>query len=267
MAEPPLPLVVLQCSGVDAGLCGEPLRGQAALRPARDQPRPLLACLSYHPRICTVSAPALSARGSTNGYAIFTKAILDARAEERPELVRQFAHSPVLDLPSIQRLFAITLESEVETEVLRKSARQLLSVVVAERANKVKNGISIQYVFDGQTIGSIGQALNEGITQRFTIQAMRKLVDENPDLLKNDESPPPAANSKPYAIEVKLADAVVALVGEDFVGRGYFGGLDNLEELFAAVDAQLGEGALVKLMQAADRADWRSALQILKGNR
>ncbi len=127
---------------------------------------------------------------------IFEKAVLEANAGDRPSIIRHFAHGPLLDYAAIQHLFALAAEVRVvenriaDADVLLNSAKELLSVVVAERAEKVKNGLSIQYVFKGEVIASIGHALNEGVTEWFTSKSMKKLVDRVPELKAEAERHP-----------------------------------------------------------------------------
>jgi len=201
--------------------------------------------------------------------AIFAKAVLEASANDRQELIRKFAHSPLLDWRTVQRVLGLAASSQsdaaTDSQLLLVSAKQLLRVVIAERTDKAKNGISIQHSFNGEIVSSTGHALNEGVTQLFTNRVMLEYIDRDPSILNGVDRTriDDLFAAGPYTIETKLAQTLIAMVGEKTVGKAYFGGVADLEALMLAVDERVGAGAFLKLLQAADCADWRAAFGVL----
>lgn len=202
--------------------------------------------------------------------AVFAKAVIEASPPARQDLIRKFAHSPLLDWDTIQRVLGLAASSQregaAESELLLSSAKQLLRVVIAECTDKAKNGISIQYSFRGEIVSSTGHVLNEGVTELFTKHVMSEYIKKDPSIMEglDRERVEEFLEQGPYTIETKLAEALVAMVGEKTVGKAYFGDVGDLEALMRAVDERVGEGEFVELLQAADSADWRTAFGILK---
>jgi hypothetical protein len=201
--------------------------------------------------------------------AIFAKAVLEASANDRQELIRKFAHSPLLDWHTVQRVLGLAASSQsdaaTDSQLLLASAKQLLRVVIAERTEKAKNEISVQYSFNGEVVSSMGHALNEGVTHLYTNRVMSEYIDKDSSILGGVDATgiEELLASAAYTIETKLAQALVAIVGEKTVGKAYFGGVADLEALMLAVDERVGAGTFLKLLHAADCADWRAAFGVL----
>lgn len=57
---------------------------------------------------------------------------------------------------------------------------------------------------------------------------------------------------------------MISIFGEHLVGKAYFGDFDTFEELMNSVDARLGPGAFVRLLQLSDQGDWKQVFMLLK---
>jgi hypothetical protein len=96
---------------------------------------------------------------------------------------------------------------------------------------------------------AVGETFNEGITQYLTLKA-----------LKASKIAPPA--SIPYAAEVKCAEALIAITGEQAVIDAYFKGGASTTAMIKKVDDELGAGTFAKAKTAgADYAKVKAALK------
>jgi hypothetical protein len=98
---------------------------------------------------------------------------------------------------------------------------------------------------------AVGETLNEGVTQYFTLKA-----------LKDSSIDPP--KSIPYADEVEVATALIALIGEQSVIDAYFKGGDSTKQLIEWVDLLQGKGTFAKIKEAGDKKEWQKAKDLLK---
>jgi hypothetical protein len=196
---------------------------------------------------------------------IFEESILKAKNDvERRELAEKFGNSPIIDFDSLKKLLGYIRYMEQEqkreedSQVLLKYAKISMNTFLEEKTQKLKQGLSIQYLFNETVIASMGQALNEGFTEWIN----RKLTFENdPDykyILEKEKGT--------YFFEVKFADKLVTLVGEKLLGRAYFNSIDDLNNLIETVDEKLGEGTFIRLIQLSDNGNWQEVFHLLKTN-
>ena len=205
---------------------------------------------------------------------IFEKTILEAKNDvERQQLAEQFGRSPVLDFESLKKLLGYISyieqeeKREKDSQILLKYAKIAMNAFLQARTQKVKSGLSIQHMFDGEVIASIGHALNEGFTEWITRKAIPKIVEKlkKMDLFNEADYKHTLESEKgTYLLEVKFADKLVALVGEQVVEKACFGDLNDLENLARAVDEKLGDGAFIRLLQLSDDGNWGEVFRLLK---
>lgn len=204
---------------------------------------------------------------------IFENAILKAKNDvERQQLAEQFGGGPVVDFESLKKLLGYVAyiereeKREKDSQVLFKYANIAMKVFLQARTQKVKNGLSIQYLFNGEVIASIGHALSEGFTEWTTQKSTPKIVEKLKEMdLFNEVAKHSLGNKNgTYLLEVKFADRLVNLVGEQLLGKAYFGDVDDLENLARAVDEKLGEGTFMRLLQLSDDGNWREVFWLLK---
>jgi hypothetical protein len=96
---------------------------------------------------------------------------------------------------------------------------------------------------------AVGETINEGSTQYLTLKALNAAGIA-------------VTGSIPYADEVDLVRALVALVGEDTLIQAYFNGAIN--QLIGAVDLSQGEGTFATLKQLGDAREFARAKDLLK---
>jgi hypothetical protein len=203
--------------------------------------------------------------------AIFVKAIMEAESDnERQELAESFG-GRLDDYDSIKDLFYMIADiqyrekREEDAKILLKYAKVTSNSFLHQKTQKVKNGLSLQYMFNGKVIASIGHALNEGFTERTGRSVMDKYVEQVPSFTTPEEYERFKEYVKGrYLLEVKFADKLVDMFGEQLVGRAYFGDFDDLESLMRAVDERLGEKAYVQLLLLSDAGEWREVFSLLR---
>ena len=202
---------------------------------------------------------------------IFERAILSAPSDdERGELAHKMALSPRTDWNTVIELLRYATyvrfseKREEDAAILLTYAKVTSNAFLDQRTDKAKLGISIQYSFEGEIIATIGQALNEGITEYFTHEIVDRYVEADPDFA----SPQEIAEFRerfesPYAIELLVTKKLIAEFGELVVGRANFGGMDELNEFRKLFDNRYGEGAFINLLLLSDAGEWMQVFALL----
>jgi hypothetical protein len=98
---------------------------------------------------------------------------------------------------------------------------------------------------------SVGETLNEGVTQWLCVKALKDSSITVPTAL-------------PYADEVGVAQALIDLVGESMVQEAYFKGGDATTKLTGEVDKKQGAGEFAKVKSEGDKKDYTKAKDLLK---
>jgi hypothetical protein len=99
---------------------------------------------------------------------------------------------------------------------------------------------------------SVGETLNEGVTQWLCVKALKDSSIAVPTAL-------------PYADEVGVAQALIDLLGGDsMVQEAYFKGGEATTKLIAEVDKKQGAGEFAKVKSEGDKKDYSKAKELLK---
>lgn len=208
-------------------------------------------------------------------HIIFGEGILRASSdEEREDFAKKYAHSPNLDWEEVQEIIRYCdwadreRAGKGERPLLITYSKIFLNTVLRERTERAKSGISILTTFNGKIVGTIGQVLNEGVTEMSSSRMVRKMAKERPDLgeefrLLADLPEDYTFGDGAYHLAVKAAEHLEALVGERTLMRAYFGDFESLLELAEEFDGQCGQGMFLELLSLTDKGLWKEAFTML----
>jgi len=97
--------------------------------------------------------------------------------------------------------------------------------------------------------GKVGTDINEGMTERMAIQAVKAKGDSV------------VGSENTYVAEQRIVDKLVAVLGEGLMKSSYFGGADPM---IAAYDKQLGTGSWTALKRLLDQGKRADAIALLE---
>lgn len=203
------------------------------------------------------------------GPVLFETAILGAASdEERQEVAQNFAMAPLTDFESIKGLFRLCAHVEHEehrpedARVLLEYAKGASKTFLQHRTSKQKQGLCLQYRVGKTVIISVGHGLNEGYVEWLT---QRMLADSKIRAAVGPQGPTEKEEpSGTYLIEVRFAQRLASLFGEELLGRAYLGNMEPFEQFMNTVDARLGRGAFFELLRMSDDGEWKQAFSLLK---
>lgn len=203
---------------------------------------------------------------------VFEQTILDAKtAQEREELARKFGSSSVIDFDSLTNLigyvgYVRNEGREEDSLILLQYAKRAMNVFLDVQTAVQKNGISIQYIYQGRVIQSLGHCLNEGVTEMYTQMTLKEMAkDKGTGLDFTGKNSAEHSNTDgTYLLEVRCAEHLVSIFGDQPIGKAYFGDLEDWQTLVQLVDEKFGAGSFMKLLGLSDQGKWREVFGMLR---
>jgi hypothetical protein len=211
---------------------------------------------------------------------IFERALVEEKDDhKREEVVRAFVHSPLTSFETIVGLlrYAAHLSTQGDSSpnrlVVGSYAKKAMNVFLNERTSLIKNGISFQHLFKGTVVHTVGQVLNEGVTEWLARKVSSKYLSNDDlrkellgDSVEDVETILAELHEKDgtYFFEVKSAELLMAMVGEDMVVKAYLSPeMDDWNALANAYDSYHEPRAFFHLLSLTDHHEWREVFRLL----